>query len=141
MERRFFLKSPEFDLDKALATRRAIVEGRDQMRRYIDDEPEPKGFDRWLWSTELFPYPGWELRKLSLYHPLEVSDFFEAYRPVMRRLLSLESRKEFFNYCKVVIASTQVSPPAIHDMIKTLGRNCLTQTKLRAEPGDGRNVT
>jgi hypothetical protein len=68
-------------------------------------EDVPPGFDQWLWSTETFPYPAWELRKLHMYHPPKVVAFFEQFRDVLIRVASSDSRKEFFNYCKMVVAA------------------------------------
>lgn len=103
MERACFSASSQINLDEFLDLRRAILEDRAQLESCLKGVPD--GFDRWLWSTELFPYPAWSLRKLSLYHPTDMIRSFETYRDVMKRLLDLESRKEFFNYCKMVVAA------------------------------------
>ena len=103
MERKCFSEGQHVNLDRFLDLRRAILEDPAQIESSLKDVAD--GFDHWLWSTELFPYPAWSLRKLSLYHPTEVIRFFETYREVMKRLLDLESRKEFFNYCKMVVGA------------------------------------
>jgi len=108
MERACFNASGQINLDGFLDLRRAILEDRAQLESCLKGVPE--GFDRWLWSTELFPYPAWSLRKLSLYHPTDMIRFFGAYHDVMKRLLDLESRKEFFNYCKMVVAARVKKP-------------------------------
>lgn len=103
MERGCFSGRNQINLDEFLDLRRAILEDPAQLESCLKEVPD--GFDHWLWSTELFPYPAWSLRKLSLYHPGNVVRFFETYRDVMKRLLDLDSRKEFFNYCKMVVAA------------------------------------
>ncbi len=68
----------------------------------------PASFDKWIWRVEKFPYPLWELRKLRIYHPPEVSNFFKNYESCMGIGAKVQTTgrggKEFFNYCKMVIA-------------------------------------
>lgn len=45
------------------------------------------------------------MRKLDLYHLPEVVAFFERFRSVFQRVATVSSRKEFFNYCKIFVAS------------------------------------
>jgi hypothetical protein len=69
----------------------------------------PNGFDDWVWRAELFPYPAWELRKFSLFHPKEVAQFFKTHQECMCAGLTGQEEgmgrrgKEFFNYCKMAI--------------------------------------
>jgi mannose-6-phosphate isomerase-like protein (cupin superfamily) len=62
----------------------------------------PDSFDEWIWRREKFPYPVWQFRKFKLYHPPEITRFFESYRKCMNIGFGRRG-KEFFNYCKMVI--------------------------------------
>jgi hypothetical protein len=90
-------KLTEKHLDKMLEAER------EAMKSGLHTVPD-KGFDRWIWHKEPFPYPLWQFRKFRLYHPEEVYRFFQGYRACMLGSLELGGRgKEFFNYCKLVV--------------------------------------
>jgi mannose-6-phosphate isomerase-like protein (cupin superfamily) len=72
-------------------------------------EDVPDGFDSWVWMAEGFPYPAWQLRKSSLYHPQEFSQFFTPYRHCMWREPDNQG-KAFFNFCKLSIAASCRQP-------------------------------
>jgi hypothetical protein len=82
--------------------------------RILDDPTRlgsaPHGFDRWLWSTEPFPYPAWSLCKLTADHPEDVGAYFTKHRDRMKGPVALESRKAFFNYCKMAVAACGTAP-------------------------------
>ena len=71
-----------------------------------------KLFYKWLFATENFPYPIWQAIKVELYHPKEVIDVFNRFKPIMLKKgkdddetdFYLKS-KIFFNYCKLLIYS------------------------------------
>jgi hypothetical protein len=65
-------------------------------------EDVPEGFDEWLRSTEAFPYPACEMRMFAINHPPEVLEYFRGFRDTLAR-----SRKGFFDYCKMVVASRE----------------------------------
>ncbi|RJP61087.1 MAG: hypothetical protein C4539_20400 [Ignavibacteriales bacterium] len=70
----------------------------------------PVAFDKWIWIIEKFPYPIWESRKIRIYHPKEVSNFYKSYEECMGIGTKVQTTgrggKEFFNYCKMVIANS-----------------------------------
>jgi len=84
----------------------------------VPDDDE--GFERWLWSTELFPYPTMALLKLSRYRPLDMAKYFETCHEVLKRIFDLVSpvRKELFDYCKMVVAaqSTKQEGPLVQEV-------------------------
>jgi hypothetical protein len=78
----------------------------------LGDASLRNSFVRWLWCSEPFPYTSWELVKLKLYHPPALGRFLQPYKGLMASISTLESRKEFFNYCKIVLAGNTESPDA-----------------------------
>lgn len=94
LERDFQQQWPRPDLDRFLEVRGKILDS----HGILSDAPA--GFDRWLWTTEIFPYPAWTMRKLRLYHPPEMAEFFRPYHEGLK-----QSRKDFLNYCKMVVAT------------------------------------
>ena len=102
--------NPNFDLFKFIEERQKLLTN-PKMLDSLDDPDEERrtqllpDFDRWLWSTELFPYPALSILKLRRYRPTNMALHFDPYHEVTRRLVDIESRKEFFDYCKMAVVA------------------------------------
>jgi len=61
-------------------------------------------FDKWIFFVDIFPYSLWEFRKFEKNLPREFLNFFKKYKNPM-----LTESKDFFNYCKMVVISDNIS--------------------------------
>jgi mannose-6-phosphate isomerase-like protein (cupin superfamily) len=116
--RQYHLKKYQEDQGKSQGPHKKEVDEAGE-KLFPDDKniEKPKDSDKANWILDKFPYPKWQFIKFRLYHPYEVSRFFEDYQHCMG-IGPGRRGKEFFNYCKMVIyhASRQLGDALVEEV-------------------------